>query len=199
MTNQEPKKRSFYWAEGVTRQEVEMSLADRRPSPLRRQGPRRLLVSSAALVMVALALTVFIGDTKIRTYSEVILMVLGLCLFAFLRQSVRLISDAPDELLDERQIALRDANYKSAYSHIVAATLAYGVLLALFTPGGWLHDPADDRFWMGIAWSYLLCASSLPAMVLAWTLPSEPQDERPDEPPGASPQVEPHRLPNGPH
>ena len=172
-----------------------MGLADRRPSPLRRQGPRRLLVASAALVMVALALTVFIDDTKIRTYSEVILMVLGLCLFAFLRQSVRLISDAPDELLDERQIALRDANYKSPYGYIVWATLAYGVLLALFTPGGWLHDPAVDRFWMGIAWSYLLCASSLPAMVLAWTLPSEP----PDEPPVASPHGEPHRLPNGPH
>ena len=73
------------------------------------------------------------------------------------------------------------------------------MLLALFTPGGWLHDPAVDRFWMGIAWSYLLCASSLPAMVLAWTLPSEPQDEPPDEPPGASPHGEPHRLPNGPH
>ena len=199
MTNKEPKKRSFYWAEGVTRQEVEMSLADRRPSPLRRQGPRRLLVSSAALVMVALALTVFIGDTKIRTYSEVILMVLGLCLFAFLRQSVRLISDAPDELLDERQIALRDANFKSAYGYIVAATLAYGVLLYLFTSGIALNEPAGDRFWMGIAWSYLLCASSLPAMVLAWTMPSEPQDERLDETPLASPQGESHRPPNGPH
>ena len=182
MTNQEPKKRSFYWAEGVTRQEVEMSLADRRPSPLRRQGPRRLLVSSAALVMVALALTVFIGDTKIRTYAEVILMVLGLCLFAFLRQAVRLVSDAPDELLDERQIALRDANYKASYGRIVWVTFAYGALLALFTPGGWLHDPVVDRFWTGIAWSYILCASSLPAMVLAWNLPSEPDDEAPGDP-----------------
>ena len=186
MTNQEPKKRSFYWAEGVTRQEVEMSLADRRPSPLRRQGPRRVLVLSAALVMVSLALTVFIGDTKIRTYAEVILMVLGLCLFAFLRQAVRLVSDAPDELLDERQIAVRDADYRASYGCIVWVTFAYGALLALFTPGGWLHDPVGDRFWMGIAWSYILCASSLPAMVLAWNLPSEPEDEAPGDPAGRS-------------
>lgn len=197
--NKPESKDRFYWTEGVSRGEVQRAMADRRPSPLRRQGPRRMLVLSAGLVITALALTVFIDSVKFRTYAEVILMVVGLCLFAFLRQAVRLVSEAPDELLDERQIALRDANYKSAYGHIVAATLAYGVLLALFTSRGWLHDPADDRFWMGIAWSYLLCASSLPAMVLAWTLPSEPQDERPDERPGASPRGEPHRLPNGPH
>ena len=177
MTNQESKKRSFYWAEGVSRKEVEVSLADRRPSPLRRQGPRRVLVSVAALVFAALALTVFISDTKFRTYAEAILMVVGLCLFAFLRQSVRCISEAPDELLDERQIALRDANYKAAYSSIVYVTLAYGVLLAIFSPGGWLHDPTRDHFWTGIAWSYLLCASSLPAMLMAWSMPGELPDD----------------------
>ena len=173
---QVPKKR-FYWYEGVSRTEVQQALSDRRPSPLRRQRPRRLLASSAALVMTALALTVFIDDLKLRTYSEVILMVLGLVLFAFLRQSVRLISEAPNDLLDERQIALRDANYKVAYGGIVTLTLVYGVLLYLFTGDGSLSVQTGDRFWTGIAWSYLLCASSLPAMVLAWNMPSEPQDE----------------------
>lgn len=182
MNKPEPQDR-IYWQEGVTRSEVMRAMADRRPSPLRRQVPRRLLVLSAAVVMTALALTVFITQPKIRTYSEVILMVLGLCLFAFLRQAVRLVSDAPDELLDERQIALRDTNYKASYGCIVWVTFAYGALLALFTPGGWLHDPVGDRFWMGIAWSYILCASSLPAMVLAWNLPSEPEDECPSSGP----------------
>lgn len=173
---QNPKDR-FYWVEGVSRGEVVRALSDHRPSPLRRQGPRRLLVSGAALVMTALALTVFIDQTKLRTYSEVILMVLGLCLFAFLRQSVRLISEAPNELLDERQIALRDANYKVAYGGICTLTLVYGALLSLVTGGGWLEEQLGDRFWAGIACSYLLCASSLPAMVLAWNMPSEPQDD----------------------
>jgi len=61
-----PKDR-FYWQEGVTRGEVARALSDRRSSPLRRQGPRRLLALSAALVMTALALTVLINDTKFRT------------------------------------------------------------------------------------------------------------------------------------
>ena len=82
---------------------------------------------------------------------EVILMVLGLILYAFLRQSVRLISEAPDELLDERQIALRDANYSLAYRSIVPLIYAYGALLAVITTGGWLHDYINSRFWMGIA------------------------------------------------
>lgn len=171
-----PKDR-FYWQEGVTRGEVARALSDRRSSPLRRQGPRRLLVLSAALVMTALALTVLINDTKFRTYSEVILMVLGLILYAFLRQSVRLISEAPDELLDERQIALRDANYSLAYRSLVPLIYAYGALLALVTAGGWLHDYINGRFWMGIALSYILCGPSLPAMLLAWNMPSEPEDE----------------------
>ena len=37
-------KNSFYWLEGVSRGEVEKDLSDRRPSRLREQGPRRLLV-----------------------------------------------------------------------------------------------------------------------------------------------------------
>jgi hypothetical protein len=174
-TEKAPKER-FYWYEGVTRGEIVRALSDRRPSPLRRQGPRRLLVLSAALVMTALAFTVLINDTKFRTYSEVILMVLGLILYAFLRQSVRLISEAPNELLDERQIALRDANYNLAYRTLVLLIYVYGALLYLIA-GGWLHDYVGGYFWTGIAWSYILCGASLPAMLLAWNMPSEPEDE----------------------
>lgn len=42
---------------------------------------------------------------------------------------------------------------------------------------GWLHDYINGRFWMGIALSYILCGASLPAMLLAWNMPSEPEDE----------------------
>jgi hypothetical protein len=170
-------KGRFYWKEGVTRGEVVRALSDRRSSPLRRQGPRRLLVLSAALVMTSLAFTVLINDTKFRTYSEVILMVLGLILYAFLRQSVRLISEAPNELLDERQIALRDANYNLAYHILVLLICLYGALLYLISAGGWLYDYVGGRFWTGIVWSYILCGASLPAMLLAWNMPSEPEDE----------------------
>lgn len=173
---QTPKDR-FYWLEGVSRGEVVRALSDHRPSPLRRQAPRRLLVLSAALVMTALALTVFINETKFRTYSEVILMVLGLVLFAFLRQAVRLISEAPNELLDERQIALRNAAHTMAYRILGVLIVAYGCIVYAVTPGGLLHAQVGDRFWTGVAWSYLLCSASLPAMVLAWHMPSELRDD----------------------
>lgn len=176
-----PKKR-FFWFEGVSRSEVEKSLSDRRPSRLRDQGPRRWLVLTSALVMAALLLTVFITQNKLKTYSEVLLIVLGLVLQFQLRKAVRLVSDAPDELLDERQIALRNAAYTVAYRTLGTLSIAYGVIVFAVTPGGVLHAQVGDGFWTGVAWSFLLCCGSLPAMVLAWQLPSEPPEEPRDEP-----------------
>lgn len=173
---QTPKDR-FYWLEGVSRSEVEKSLADQRPSRLRDQGPRRVLVLTSALVDAALVFTVFITQTKFRTYSEAVLLVLGLVLYLQLRKAVRLVSDAPDELLDERQIALRDAAHTVAYRTLVTLSIAYGLIVYAVMPHGILHPHVADGLWSGLAWSYLLFASSLPTMVLAWQLPSEPRDD----------------------
>lgn len=90
---------------------------------------------------------------------------------------LELISEAPGELLDERQIALRDANYSLAYSSLVPLIYAYGALPAPVTADGWLHDYINGGFWMGIALSYILSGASPPAMLLAWSRPSEPDDE----------------------
>lgn len=171
------RKNRFYWLEGVSRSEVEKSLADRRPSRLREQGPRRWLVVMAELVIAALALSIFITQDKVRSYAEVGLMITGLVLYFQLRKAVRLVADAPNELLDERQIAVRDAAYTVAYRTLVTLSVAYGVIVYAVTPHGILHPHVGDRFWTGLAWSYLLCAASLPAMVLAWRMPSEPQDD----------------------
>jgi len=180
-TKKTPKNR-YYWLEGVSRSEVEESLADCRPSRLRDQGPRRVLVLASALVLAALLFTIFITQNKLRTYSEALLMVLDLVLYFQLRKAVRLVSDAPDELLDERQIALRNAAHTVAYRTLLTLSVAYGVIVFAVTPGGVLHAQVVDGFWTGIAWSYLLCGVSLPAMVLAWQMPSEPPEEPRDEP-----------------
>ena len=177
MTKEKKAKNRFYWHEGVSRSEVVRSLSDQRPSRLRQQGPRRLLVVGTALVIATLALTIFITQTKFRSYSEIGLMVLGLVLYFQLRKAVRLISDAPNELLDERQIALRDAAYTVAYRNLITLTVAYGALLYAVTPGGALHELVGEKFWSGIVWSYLLAGACLPAMVLAWRMPSEPAEE----------------------
>ena len=180
MTQTKPKtKNRFYWLEGVSRSEVEQSLSDRRPSRLRDQGPRRLLVLSQAVVIAALLFTVFLSQTKLRSYAEGLLLILGLVLWFQLRRAVRLVSDAPDELLDERQVALRNAAYTVAYRILCTLIVVYGVILSVITPGGLLHAQVANGFWTGLAWSGLLCLTSLPAMVLAWQMPSEPLDEMP--------------------
>lgn len=40
-----------------------------------------------------------------------------------------MVSDAPDELLDERQIALRNAAHTVAYRTLVTLSVVYGVLV----------------------------------------------------------------------
>lgn len=180
MTQTKPKpKNRFYWLEGVSRSEVEKSLSDRRPSRLRDQGPRRLLVLSQALVMAALLVTVFITQNKFRSYAEGLLLILGLMLWFQLRRAVRLVSDAPDELLDERQLALRNAAYTVAYRALCTLIFVYAAIVSVITPGGLLQVQVADGAWMGLVWSGLLCMTSLPAMVLAWRMPSEPRDEMP--------------------
>lgn len=64
-TKKAPKNR-LYWLDGASRSEVEKSLADRRPSRLRDQGPRRVLVLTSALVMAALVFTIFISKGRVN-------------------------------------------------------------------------------------------------------------------------------------
>ncbi len=86
--------------------------------------------------------------------------------FSLLRISVRGIAEAPNELLDERQIKVRDDSFRYAYY-----LMGYIVLLLMLT----LFLGPDLHLFQGQGndGSYLLIAalftySSLPSMVLAW-------------------------------
>lgn len=202
MTNQKPKNR-FYWVEGVTRNEVEKSLADRQPSRLRQQGPRRALVLAYTAVLVGLAASGLLPGAKLSSYLTFVLLALAVYGYLQLRKAVRHVSDAPDELIDERQIAVRNAAYVGAYRWLGFFCFLVVAVQLSTSSGGALEGALDlaqrDKFLNGLYVAFMMTMASLPAMVLGWQLPSELQDERPDEPPGASPHAEPHRLPNGPH
>lgn len=171
------KRRSkFFWFEGVTEAEVVRSLNDARPTRLRQQGPRRALVIAMAAVLAAMALIGFLTDTKLTSYLEFGLLAAALLLYTLLRKAVRLISDAPDELLDERQIAVRDAAHTVAYRVLA---LVGSVVLVLHLVLRHPHDtPAAvasaDGTMLLIA--FVMSAAFLPALVLAWNLPSEQPD-----------------------
>lgn len=76
-----------------------------------------------ALVAVGLALSGFITHDDLRWWSLALLVGPDVVLCWTLRKPVRLVADAPDDLLDERQIALRNSAHTVAY-HILGWQLA---------------------------------------------------------------------------
>lgn len=86
--------------------------------------------------------------------------------YLLLRISVRGLADAPDELLDERQIKVRNSSFRYAYMGMGYLVLALIILmfngpeLKLFAPEG------NDGSFLFIA--TLFTFSSMPSMVLAW-------------------------------
>jgi hypothetical protein len=170
------KRRSkFFWFEGVSEAEVLRSLNDTRPSRLRHQGTRRVLVGVTAAVLFSMALLGFLTWSKLTSYLEFGLIAAALVLYTLLRKAVRKISDAPDELLDERQIAVRDAAHTVAYRVL---TILGTVVLVLHTLQRQPHGtpaPTAGLDGMMLLLAFVMSAAFLPALVLAWNLPSEPE------------------------
>ena len=174
------KKNKFYWFEGVTEKGVKALLNDENSNFrwLRPQRNRRVLVSLMIVGLIAVAMGSYwptlktnlnLSDgTSVVIYSVtaifVILVVLGG--YSLLRISVRSIADAPDELLDERQIKVRNTSIRYAYyamGYVVLALLSltfFGPELKLFQAEG------NDGSYLMIA--TLFAYASMPSMVMAW-------------------------------
>lgn len=175
-----PKNNKIYWLEGVTEKGTKALLTDESSTYrwLRPQRNRRILVVLLGLGIVLVALGSYWPTLKTNlslsngvdliVYSVtaifVILAVVGG--YSLLRISVRSIADAPDELLDERQIQVRNTSIRYAYylmGYIVMALL----LLMMFGPDVKMFQPeGNDGSYLVIA--TLFAFSSMPSMVLAW-------------------------------
>ena len=86
--------------------------------------------------------------------------------YSLLRISVRSIADAPDELLDERQVVVRNTSYR--YAYYAMGYLLLGLLLLMFF-GPQLQmfqSKGNDGSFLMIA--ALFAYSSMPSMVIAW-------------------------------
>jgi hypothetical protein len=174
------KKNKIYWFEGVTEKGVKALLNDENSKFrwLRPQRNRRILVVLMTLGLIAVAMGSYWPTLKsnvnlssgaeIIVYSVTAIFVIFAVLvgYLFLRISVRGIGDAPDELLDERQIKVRDTSFRYAYyamGYLIAGLLILmlsGPELKLFEPEG------NDGSYVIIA--VLFAFSSMPSMVLAW-------------------------------
>ena len=108
------------------------------------------------------------GGVEIALFSVwAIFVVLAVLLgYLFLRISVRGIGDAPDELLDERQIKVRDTSFR--YAYYAMGYLMVGLLILMLSgPELKLFEPeGNDGSYLIIA--VLFAFSSMPSMVLAW-------------------------------
>ena len=174
------KKNKFYWFEGVTEKGVKSLLADENSKYrwLRPQRNRRALVLLMIVGLIAVAMGSYwptlktnlnLSDgTSVVVYSMsaifVIFTVLGV--YSLLRISVRSIADAPDELLDERQIQVRNTSIRYAYyamGYVVLGLLSlmfFGPELKMFQPEG------NDGSYLMVA--TLFAYASMPSIVMAW-------------------------------
>lgn len=174
------EKNKIYWLEGVTEKGVKSLLNDENSkfSWLRRQRNRRVLVLFVAMGIIFTALGSYYtglkeelrldGSSEIEWLTVAVLFILFAVLvgYSLLRIAVRGIADAPTELLDERQVRVRDTSYRYAYliSGYLLLTL---LLLYFFGPEiSLFSDKANDGSYLLIA--TLFAYASLPSMVIAW-------------------------------
>ena len=109
----------------------------------------------------------FGGDSLIPLFVLIAVILLTLTGFSLLRVSVRGIAEAPDELLDERQRAVRNSNYRYSYLLLGYVFIAFLVVLSV--------GPDTRPFAVGLEGdaglvyiSLLFTMASLPSMVMAW-------------------------------
>lgn len=174
------KNNKIYWFEGVTEKGVKSLLADQNSKYrwLRSQKNRRVLVAFMALGFLLISLGSYWPTLKtnlnltstqeitIYSVSAIFAVFLVLGSYGLLRIAVRGIADAPDELLDERQIQVRNTSFR--YAYMIMGIIVTGLLLLLVAgPGIKLFSPeGNDGSYVLIA--ALFTFASLPSMVLAW-------------------------------
>ena len=167
----------FYWKEGVFSSEVTRAMSPDYATKYRWLLSQRGQRTAVVLNVASWALSIFgaldlswnlgFGNSFFSWWCV-------LLLFAYLlvRGSVRLIADAPDDLLDERQIALRNRSYRIAYLWLALIMFfAFGLMSGIGEAAGEsLSEPSpftSDAFFFG-AGLLLFIAAALPSMVLAW-------------------------------
>ena len=161
--------------EGTTKKEIEGLLNNKRFNWLRSQRNRRILVTFHAVLLTLVASGSYYkqfkewfgGDSLIPLLVLIAISLLSLSGFSLLRVSVRGIAEAPDELLDERQKAVRNSNYRYSYLFLGYVVIAFLIVLSIgpetrpFAVG----ERGDAGF---VYISLLFTMASLPSMVMAW-------------------------------
>jgi hypothetical protein len=165
------------WTTGASTKAVRKQLVDTKWDWIRKPRFMRNLVIAANLWM--LFATIFLAQVGDNVWASLsILHMAVLFIFWFLlRTSVRLISEAGDEALDERMITERNQTYFKAYRTftMIAAGLLTGFMIYVVTRDS---TPGSDGFnyqfsltWpqtQALFWFIWGYAFMLPSMLMAW-------------------------------
>ena len=145
---------------------------------LSRQSTRRGLVAAWALCCLGfLALAVF----EVKGVVWVFLFALTFASDALLYVATHRVTDRPTSTLDERQQAVRNRAYRTAYQVVFyGISLAIGGAMLLFFTGNevasrWFSHPASHPVVLsGFGVAVLQLVSLLPTALLAWSERDEP-------------------------
>jgi hypothetical protein len=160
--------------------EVEKQLNDTKWDGLRTPGAKRaLLIGSNAAILFGTGVLLSVGDNAWSAYSLIHILLIFVSWF-LLRQSVRLIADAPEEALDERMIRQRDRSYLVAYrwlsgvgAGMVTALMIYSVFTdAQTSSDGFNYQLAftwpqvQATFWLVLGYSFMLPSMAMISLEL---------------------------------
>jgi hypothetical protein len=151
---------------------AEQQLSDTRFDRLRTRARRRQLVAAMLASIGATSASFWLGWPIVAAAA----LLAGIAVWGLLRAAVRTLADLPDDVLDERQLQVRDRAYLHAYRAFAGLAMV-AVIAALTIPiviGG---DP--DRliveFDLGrlqaVFWLVTGLAMSLPSIVIALAEP----------------------------
>jgi hypothetical protein len=132
------------WA-SASAKSVEKQLNDTKWDGLRTRGAKQFLLWGANIVILfGTGFLMAVGDNVLAAYALIHILLIVVFWF-LLRKSVRLIADAPDEVLDEMMVAQRNRSYLVAFRWLTALVFTAATALmvyAIFSDG----QPDSDGF-----------------------------------------------------
>jgi hypothetical protein len=162
------------WA-SASAKSVEKQLDDTKWDGLRTRGAKKFLLwGSNIVILFGTGFLMGVGDNAWASYSLIHILLIFVFWF-LLRKSVRLIADAPDEVLDEMMIAQRNRSYLVAFRWLTA--LAFTAITALMVYAIFSDaQPGSDGFnyvleftWpqvQAIFWVFAAYTFMLPSMAM---------------------------------
>jgi hypothetical protein len=119
------------WA-SASAKSVEKQLDDTKWDGLRTRGAKQFLLwGSNIVILFGTGFLMSVGDNGWASYALIHILLIFVFWF-LLRKSVRLIADAPDDVLDEMMIAQRNKSYLVAYRWLTAVVFAAVTALMVF-------------------------------------------------------------------